>query len=176
MTTTELDAEVNRICARLLQVPKSKRKAQLTAELNKLPEVERTTALQLVAVAVELTDNESNMKKLDTPILVFGGAVFLVVMLVIALFVPNPTQFQLLTFRIVLALAAAAAGCALPGFLNIESKIKLLSLRAGGALALFCLIYFYNPAKLIQENKPEAGGKGKEKPIVTELATNVVNQ
>jgi hypothetical protein len=74
------------------------------------------------------------------------GVVFVVVMLYIALYVPNPTETQWFIFRVVLALAAAGVGAVLPGLLNVEAGPYV---RAGGALALFVIVYWFNPPKLI---------------------------
>jgi hypothetical protein len=77
------------------------------------------------------------------------GLIFVVVLLVMAIAVPNPTEFQLLVFRIVLALAAAGVAAIIPGFLNIESRTALYAVRAGGAMGVFLLVYLVNPPALI---------------------------
>lgn len=78
------------------------------------------------------------------------GVVFVVTMLIIAFRFPHPTPFQYNVFRTVLALAAAGAGAMLPGLINLEfTALAGLLLRAGGALALFVIIFFFNPAKLL---------------------------
>jgi hypothetical protein len=76
------------------------------------------------------------------------GIFFIMSMLVLALFVPNPTPFQYLVFRVVLSLAAAGVAAMIPGFieLNIPNWI-----RAGGALAVFLIVFFYNPASLVAD-------------------------
>lgn len=74
------------------------------------------------------------------------GVVFLVVILAIAMFKPYPTPFEYTVFRIVLSLAAAGVGAILPGFIDVSFKNWL---RAGGALALFLVVYFYNPTDAI---------------------------
>lgn len=84
----------------------------------------------------------SNVDKM----LAFGfGVVFVSVILAIALLQPNPTQFSYTIFRIVMALAAAGVGAVLPGFLEVSFRNWL---RAGGALALFVVVYFFAPAGL----------------------------
>ena len=74
------------------------------------------------------------------------GVVFVVVMLCLAVFFPNPTETQWFVFRVVLALAAAGVGAVLPGVINIQAGTVI---RAGGALALFVIVYWYNPPKLV---------------------------
>lgn len=72
-------------------------------------------------------------------------------MLSISIALPYPTDFQLLTFRITLALAAGGITAMLPGFLSVEISNYI---RAGGALASFVVIYFFNPAMLTVQGAP----------------------
>src|SRR5262245_15907864 len=77
----------------------------------------------------------------------FGfGVVFIVATLALAIAFPNPTLFQFTVFRIVLALAAAGVAAMIPGFIELQVSEWI---RAGGALAVFVLVYFYNPASLV---------------------------
>jgi len=73
------------------------------------------------------------------------GVVFVVVIMSIAVVRPNPTAFEYTIFRIVIALAAAGVGAVLPGFLDVSFKNWL---RAGGALAIFVVVYFFAPVAL----------------------------
>lgn len=87
-----------------------------------------------------------DMSKRLQSILAFAfGVVFIVVMIFIASFTPYPSPFQLLVYRVVLGLAAAGVAAMIPGFLSVTVP-KIV--RAGGAIAVFVLIYFYNPASL----------------------------
>jgi hypothetical protein len=55
-------------------------------------------------------------------------------------------QFEIL--RIVLALAGGGVGAVIPGFLDLNLKSGgKLALRAGGALAVFVVLYFWSPAR-----------------------------
>jgi hypothetical protein len=47
--------------------------------------------------------------------------------------------------RIVLSLAIAALGAAVPGFLGVGVKASGVAVRAGGALALFVISFFFTP-------------------------------
>ena len=70
-------------------------------------------------------------------------------MLILAFRFPHPTPFQYNIFRITLSLAAAGIAAMMPGFINLEITSDLgLLIRAGGAIAVFVLVYFYNPAHL----------------------------
>jgi hypothetical protein len=75
----------------------------------------------------------------------FFGVVFLVVLIVLAIFFPNPSPFQYTVFRIVLSLAAAGAATMIPGFLEVKFANWL---RATGAFAVFAIVYFLNPVAL----------------------------
>jgi len=74
------------------------------------------------------------------------GLVFIITMLVLAITIPNPTEFQYWVFRIVLSLAAAGVAAMIPGFIELTIHTFI---RAGGALAVFGIVFFYNPASLI---------------------------
>jgi hypothetical protein len=79
------------------------------------------------------------------------GLIFVVTVLAIVLAVPDPTPSQWFVFRVVLALAAAGIGAVIPGLLVVHVSTMV---RAGGALALFVLVYSMNPPALI--SKPQA--------------------
>jgi hypothetical protein len=84
-------------------------------------------------------------KSTQAKIAVASGLFFLVALLVIAFACPNPTDFQYTVFRIILALAAAAFATVIPGILEIVLPNWV---RAGGALSVFVIVYFYSPAQL----------------------------
>ena len=90
------------------------------------------------------------------------GVVFVVALVALAIFFPKPTTFQYNVFRIVLALAAAGVAAMIPGFIDLNlSPTAELTIRAGGALAVFVMVYFFNPAQLaVQEtvDSPAATG------------------
>jgi hypothetical protein len=57
----------------------------------------------------------------------------------------NQQQFEIL--RIVLALAGGGIGAVIPGVLDVSMKASTkLVLRAGGALAVFVVLYFWSPS------------------------------
>jgi len=74
------------------------------------------------------------------------GVAFIVTLLVLAIKFPHPTPFQYNVFRIVLSLAAAGEAAVVPGFLSVSINT---SIRAGGALAVFVVVFFFNPAELV---------------------------
>lgn len=73
------------------------------------------------------------------------GILFVAIMLGIAIIFPNPTPWQHLTFKAVLALAAAGVAVTLPGALDVEWPTSSLIVRAGGPLAVFLLVFFFAP-------------------------------
>lgn len=77
---------------------------------------------------------------------VFGIA-FLAVILALAFVFPEPTPFQYLVMRIALALAGAGIATMLTGFINVEIPEYV---KAGGALAVFVMIYAVSTATLMQ--------------------------
>ena len=74
------------------------------------------------------------------------GALFATALLLLNVFIPEPSATQYATFRTILALAAAGIGGILAGSLHVKGSIQKWSVRAGGALALFLIVYFFTPA------------------------------
>ena len=86
------------------------------------------------------------------------GLTFVVTLIVLAIKFPHPTPFQYNVFRIVLSLAVAGAAAMIPGFITVElNPTTELLIRAGGALAVFVIVFFFNPAQLAIQN-----GTGKK--------------
>jgi hypothetical protein len=95
------------------------------------------------------------------------GLIFVSALLVISLVIAEPTPSQYATFKTLLALAAAGIGGILAGTLHVEGSLQKWSVRAGGAIALFTLVYFFSPAppKALKEQSDvkqtiEDGGTG----------------
>lgn len=83
------------------------------------------------------------------------GVTFVVALVILAIAFPKPTPFQYGVFRITLSLAAAGVAAMMPGFINLEVNPNVgLLIRAGGALAVFVIVFFFNPAQLaIQDSE-----------------------
>jgi len=73
--------------------------------------------------------------------------VFTIVLIGLAIVLDHPTAIQIFVFKFVAALVAACAGMILSGFIEVRFGKWL---RAGGAFALFAIVYFMNPAKLVE--------------------------
>jgi hypothetical protein len=71
------------------------------------------------------------------------GSVFLTILLVVALAVPNPPPLALKVLQTILALAAAGVAAIIPGFLNVKFTSFM---SAGGALGIFAIVFFCKPA------------------------------
>ena len=119
-----------------LQIKAVDRSSQLRALLGELPVTKSTERL----------------------IAVIFGVVFVAAILVLAVVYPQPSQFQYIVFRIVLAIAAAGFVSMTPGFLEITISNWL---RAGGALAVFAVVFFWNPASLVTPAPPVPTPIGK---------------
>lgn len=82
------------------------------------------------------------------------GIGFLIGLVVLAIFFPKPTPFQYVVFRVILALAAAGFAAFIPGFIHAEIKHTI---RAGGALAVFIVVYFFSPASILSTPPSQDG-------------------
>ena len=75
------------------------------------------------------------------------GSVAIAVVLWLAFGTTSLTDPQSHILHTVLALAAGGVAAVLPGFLRLNMKVGTkLALRAGGALAVFLVVYFCSPA------------------------------
>jgi hypothetical protein len=86
------------------------------------------------------------MNKKTQMFMSFGfGVTFVIVLIVLSIAFPEPTRLQYQVFRTVLSLAGAGVVALFPGFIEVKFGNWL---RAGGALAVFAILYFMNPAQL----------------------------
>ncbi len=78
------------------------------------------------------------------------GVSFILGLVILALLVPNPTPFQYTVFRVILSLAAAGVAAVIPGFIELNMKAGArFVIHAGGAIAVFVIVYFVNPARIV---------------------------
>lgn len=104
-----------------------------------------------VADVLQAVSNSNNARSVHAyeRIAVFTfGVVFIVALLILAIALPKPTNYQYTVFRIVLALAVSGVAAFVPGFIEVIVKSWV---RAGGAIAVFVVCYFFSPAGLITQ-------------------------
>lgn len=110
------------------------------------------------------------------------GVVFLATMLVVAIRFPAPTEFQILVFRVVLAMSAAGVGAIVPGFITVNIPNYI---RAGGALALFIVVFKLNPPTLVSAvppsgptmpSQPPAASPPQSKAVLPEKPSEVLRK
>lgn len=106
------------------------------------------------ATYINHNQRDNAMRKTQTWEKIVGfsfGVVFVIVMIALNVIIPNPTSTQYETFKVVLALAAAGIGGILAGFIHVEGTFNKIAIRAGGALALFLVIYLAHPGRPISQ-------------------------
>ena len=82
------------------------------------------------------------------------GVIFVTALLAIVVFIPIRRLINLKNL-IILALAAGGVAAMIPGFLNLKLRLGTnLAIRAGGALAVFAVVYFYSPAHWVSPEPP----------------------
>jgi hypothetical protein len=90
---------------------------------------------------------QADHRHLYTLLAVGFGVAALVALMVLVVVLPEPTPYQQKVFGSVLALGAAGFGTTLTGLLNVKLTLgKQLAAGGTGALAIFLLVYFFNPA------------------------------
>lgn len=100
---------------------------------------------------------------------VIFGLAFVTALLALSVFIPDPTPSQYVTFKTILALAAAGIGGVLAGTIHVEGTFQKLTVRAGGAIALFVLVFFFSPAPPVQQSTQ----KIEPKQIIEEGGTGI---
>jgi len=74
------------------------------------------------------------------------GGVFLVISIVLAIVFSEPSEFRKRVFVGALAIGLAGLGAEIPGFLNVKMTLGTkLKITAAGALAIFVLVFFFQP-------------------------------
>ena len=167
MTARQVKEAIHDIAGQLSALPESKRLAHFRAAIAALPPEARDVAEAFLTVFIVM-GNPINSKKpvagalpLWEKLTLYGLAgLMLLGMVIYSIAIPNPTAQQEFVFRLILALGAAALGAFLPGFLHIQGRVANFSVRAGGALGMFVLVYLINPPALIENKaKPDSISK-----------------
>lgn len=129
-SSAELDRRRNKIAHALLQL------------VDELPDNTGTATPTPTPPAPPTTGPDTGRLPSKMPFWFSVGA--FAVLLAISLFVPGWAQQNNALSKTLLALAAAGVAATLPGFLNLEFNNFL---KAGGALAVFVLVFLINPAR-----------------------------
>lgn len=107
-------------------------------------------------------DNEVTRKsssKQKTILSYAFGVIFVVAILIITLAIPEPSRFQRAVFWAILSMSLAGVASVITGFIEVKLGKWLI---AGGALAVFAVVYFFVPADPLQASNPAAAEVIKE--------------
>lgn len=114
----------------------------------------------------KMTLQEEKRKRQERLLAFIFGVVFIVVILFLAIFFPTPSEFQYDVFKIVLALAASGVAVNIPGFLAVDIN-KFI--KAGGAIAVFVIVFFFTPAQIAVKKVPNPEAINKTLPLTGEF-------
>jgi len=99
------------------------------------------------------------------------GIVGLILLVVLAEQNPQPSAFQLKIYTSILALSAAAFAAVVPGLLQVRFSAAGIAIRAVGAIAVFVLILWYEPAQTqltsaigVTLDKPDSNAEATQPP------------
>jgi len=146
----DIDESVRRIELVLAETPSDEQIAVLLREIAKLrPDLKNAVGgvalMTINAQRIQSADAATRFRMYERWGVAACGVLFVGVLICIALFVPDPSDFQYLVFRSVLALAAAGFAGLLPGVLEVHWSTTV---RATEAFGVFVIVYFWNPAQL----------------------------
>jgi hypothetical protein len=111
-------------------------------ELERLPEGLREPATLLLLEGAEYVKHANNHDTaVERRVALVAGLVFLVVMLAVVLFVPEPSDVQRRTFKLLLALSAAVVAGALSGSVSTTINLPWIAVRATAGIAVFIFIW-----------------------------------
>lgn len=78
-----------------------------------------------------------------------------------AIFIPSQNAVQQFYFRVIVAISMAGIAAIIPGFFQIELVWLKNSIKAGGAIGIFVLIYTINPAEITSSFRPSVDLSGR---------------
>lgn len=100
-----------------------------------------------------MTPQQNSVRQSPTWHIVVGvifGFVFISAILVMAIKLPDMNAEQYAIIKTVLALAAAGIAAVFTGFIELDGSFSKWTVRAGGALAVFVIVFFFTPAPPVQ--------------------------
>lgn len=74
------------------------------------------------------------------------GGILLAIPIITLFFIPEPSVYQFFAFRVCFGLGGAGIASHIPGWLNVNINNWV---KAGGAIAIFVLLWFFNPPALM---------------------------
>ena len=95
------------------------------------------------------------------------GLLLLLLLLYVAGTNPNPSPFQIRLYLVLLALASASFAALIPGLLRVALDGPGVGIRAAGALAVFVLVFFYEPAQSSLADSIDVGLKSPEPAVIS---------
>src|SRR5690606_30267770 len=108
--------------------------------------------LPVTGFIVDAHENTSKTPKWQIITSLGVGLVCVVSILVLAVIIPEPTEWQGFVFRGCFALGLAAVAVIVPGFLNVNAQVRgagnYFKIVAGGAIAIFIVIWLVNPPSI----------------------------
>lgn len=121
-------------------------------QVNSLKELFESSSLPVQGFYVKAVSNEEKQPKWQIITSVVIGCVSLIASVTIALLFPTPTEFQEFILRGLFAIALASIAPLIPGFMNLKIGTRTskayFAIYAGGAIAIFVLIWLVNPPKI----------------------------
>lgn len=116
---------------------------------------------------------ESSLPRWFLPAGFILGAIALIAILVLVIFIPTPSDQQFIVFRILIALGGAAFSLSITGFITIHLNLPGKSyLVAGGSLAVFVVLFFFTPPVIPRSTAP--GGTSSTTTMPRETPTPTI--
>lgn len=85
------------------------------------------------------------------------GILFILLIMIVALAVKDPSPFQYLVFRIILSLAGAGFAASLTGVLQLKMRLPGGgTIKAAAGFAVFIILYFFSPVALVAAEERQA--------------------
>lgn len=153
MTPEELTRIATELKAALWGQPNGQWRSIIITKINRLPAPYREAVEDLVISSFEAGERaakpswEQRLAAYERLGCRVGGSILVLLLLLIAIYFPNPTAFQLHIFQTLLAFSAAWLSTGLAGSLEMNLKVgPRMCVKACGALAIFYLVYSFVPS------------------------------
>ena len=148
MSAAEMRVEIDRISLLITSCAPPDRDALYKSEISKLPQEAQGVIAAAIATHVIIYEKDTSMTT-EKWVATGLGTFFVVGLLLIAIYIPHPTPSQDKVFNAVLAVALGAVAATVPGILELKGVWNSFQVRATGALAVFFIVYAFNPASRV---------------------------